>query len=263
MIAGPGGDMALRVYTPLGAGEVESTIVYFHGGGWVMGDLESHDAVCRALSNAAASVVVSVDYRLAPEHRFPAAIDDAYAATCWVAENAVALGAGDPNRLVVAGDSAGGNLAAAVALESRDLAGPQLSFQALVYPVLDARFDTPSYVDNATGYMLTRADMEWFWDHYCDAAARLQPYASPLQANSLERLPPALVLTAEFDPLRDEGEAYAARLIEAGVSATVHRYPGMLHGFLGMLGIFTQSRDAIAEIGTAIRTAPALTASRR
>jgi len=253
-IPGPAGDIAVRIYTPAGRDATGGGIVFFHGGGWVIGDLESSDAPCRFLANAAASVVVSVDYRLAPEHRFPAAAEDAFAATQWVASSGAALGI-DPKRLAVAGDSAGGNLAAVVALMARERSGPQLAFQALVYPVTDADFSTASYVENGDGYMLTLASMKWFWGNYATEADRSSWLASPLRATDLHGLPPALVITAEFDPLRDEGEAYAAALESAGVPVTLSRYPGMLHGFFGMPGIFDESRQAISEVGAAIRTA--------
>jgi acetyl esterase len=253
-IPGPAGEIPVRVYTPLKSGAGRGVLVYFHGGGWVIGDLDSHDAVCRAVSNAAECVVVSVHYRLAPEHRYPAAADDAYAATVWVAEHAVELGV-EPTQVAVGGDSAGGNLAAVVALMARDRGGPALAFQSLVYPVVDTGFETPSYTENGEGYSLGRADMGWFLDHYVEASARLEPYAAPLRAAHHRDLPPALVITAEYDPLRDEGEAYAARLQQAGVPVTVRRIPGMMHGFVSQLGVFHQSRAAIAEIGSALKSA--------
>jgi acetyl esterase len=253
-VPGQAGEIPVRIYTPASTDRTNGAIVFFHGGGWVIGDLESHDAPCRALANAAGSLLVAVDYRLAPEHRFPAAVEDAYAATRWVAENGVGLDI-DPKRLAVAGDSAGGNLAAVVSLMSRDRGGPELTFQALIYPVTDANFDTPSYVGNGDGYMLTRASMRWYMDHYVDESDRTHPYACPMRASSLRDLPPALVISAEYDPLRDEGEAYAAALRAAGVAARVSRYPGMIHGFFGMLGVFDESRAVVAEVGAAIRTA--------
>jgi acetyl esterase len=256
-VSGPAGEIPIRIYKPLAGASPAGVVVFFHGGGWVIGDLESHDAVCRALSNAAESVVVAVDYRLAPEHRYPAAADDAYAATTWVAEHAAELGA-DSSRLGVCGDSAGGNLAAVVSQMARDRNGPPLAFQVLVYPVTDASLETPSYIENAEGYGLTRTDMQWFLNHYADSSVWSEPYASPLRAAHFRGLPPALVITAEYDPLRDEGEAYAERLQDAGVSARLIRYPGMMHGFLGQLGIFEQSRAAMAEIGGDLRSAFAM-----
>jgi acetyl esterase len=251
-VPGPGGDLPLRIYTPGGAGPFP-VVVYFHGGGWVFGNPDSHDGTCRSLANAVPAVVVSVDYRLAPEHPWPAAAEDAHAAVSWVAAHAATIGS-DPRRLAVAGDSAGGNLAAVVAQMARDRGGPALRHQALVYPVIDATFDTPSYRDNANGYFLTRDMMMWFWDHYAPGpVARAHAYASPWRATTLNGLPPALVLTAEFDPLRDEGEAYAARLREAGVPVQLRRYDGMIHGFFSMASVFPQAKQAVAEAAEALR----------
>jgi acetyl esterase len=252
-IPGPAGEIPIRAYTPAGTGPFP-LVVYFHGGGWVIGDLDTHDPVCRALTNRSGCLVVSIDYRLAPEHPYPAAVDDAYAATAWIAEHATELG-GDGSRLAVAGDSAGGNLAAVVALLARDRGGPRIAFQALVYPVTDCDLDTTSYRENAEGYFLTREMMRWFWDQYVpDEARRREPLASPLRAESLTGLPPALVITAEFDPLRDEGEAYAQRLADAGVHVAATRYGGMIHGFFTMLGVLDRAADAVNEVGLALRT---------
>lgn len=253
-IPGPAGALPIRVYAP-SAGQLLPVLVYFHGGGWVLGNLDSHDQVCRALANGADCAVVSVDYRLAPEHTFPAAAEDAYAATKWVATNAAELG-GDGTRLAIGGDSAGGNLAAAVALMARDRGGPRLTHQLLVYPVTDRAFDTPSYRENAEGYSLHRADMIWFWGHYLAGEADADsPYASPLRAHDLAGLPPALVITAEYDPLRDEGEAYAARLRDASVPIVSTCYPGMIHGFFGNAAILDQGKRAIEEASRALRDA--------
>ena len=253
-IPGPAGDIPIRVYTPKGDSPLP-VLVFFHGGGWVICDLDTHDSVCRALTNAAGCIVVSVDYRLAPEHKFPAAADDAFAATEWVVEHAVKI-AGDPSRVAVAGDSAGGNLAAVVAQMAKDRGGPRLAFQLMVYPVTDYNFDTASHRENAEGYMLTTAAMKWFWNHYLpDEKAGLDPQASPLRADDLSGLPPALVITAEFDPLRDEGEAYAARLADAGVPAKSTRYDGMIHGFFSMSALLPQGRQAIDEAATVLREA--------
>lgn len=253
-LPGPGGEIPVRVYTPVGT-PPHPVVVYFHGGGWVIGSLESHDGICRELAAATAAVVVSVDYRLAPEHTFPAAPEDCYAATAWVAAHAAELGA-DPARLVVAGDSAGGNLAAAVALMARDRGGPPIVFQLLIYPATVAAFDTPSYRENAEGYLLSVADMRWFWSHYLatdgDAA---HPYASPLRAPSLAGLPPALVITAEFDPLRDEGEGYGRALQQAGVPVEIRRYDGMIHGFFGMTQMMDKARTAVSDAAAAVRQA--------
>ena len=219
-ISGPGGSIPIRVYAPGGAGPFP-LLMFFHGGGWVLGDLESHDAVCRMLTNQAGCVTVSVDYRLAPEAKFPAAAEDCYAATKWAAANAGAIDA-DSSRVAIAGDSAGGNLAAVVALMARDRGGPRLVYQLLIYPAIDPASDAPSQRENATGYLLTHADMVWFWDHYLDSPRDVaNPYANPLKAKSLAGLPPAMVVTAGFDPLRDEGEDYSAALKEAGVPTTL------------------------------------------
>jgi acetyl esterase len=221
--------------------------VYLHGGGWVLGDLDAYDGLCRTLAAKLRCVVVSVDYRLAPEHRFPNAPEDCYAAARWVAENAASLGI-DPGSIAVGGDSAGGNLAAVVALMARDRGGPRIAYQILVYPVTERSFDTGSYRDNGADYFLTTDMMIHFWKEYLsgedDAAS---PYASPLRAKDLKGLPPALVITAEFDPLRDEGETYAKRLEQAGVPVRVSRYDGMIHGFYAMPSVFPQALEAIEE----------------
>lgn len=253
-IPGPGGDIPVRIYTPAGPGPLP-VLVYFHGGGWVMSDLDTHDGLCRALANRSGAVVVSVDYRLAPEARFPAALEDASAATLWVWRNSAYLGA-DPSRVAVGGDSAGGNLAAATCLWARERGAPPIAFQLLIYPVVDRDFDTRSYHENAEGYHLSRESMIWFWRQYlAEEADGRNPLASPLRADSLAGLPPALVLTAEYDPLRDEGEAYAARLREAGVPVTLTRYQGMIHGFVRMAGVLDQGKRAIDQAGAALRSA--------
>ena len=253
-IPGPDGKLTVRVYSPFGAGPFP-VLTYFHGGGFVLCDLDSHDSTCRSLTNAAQCVVVSVDYRLAPEAPFPAAPEDCYAATRWVAENAPELD-GDPARHAVAGDSAGGNLAAVVALMARDRGGPALVHQLLIYPVTDHSFDTPSYLDNAEGYFLTREMMQWFWGHYLKSEADgMQALASPLRADDLSNLPSATVITAEFDPLRDEGEAYAARLEASGVPTELVRYEGMIHGFFGMTDTVDRAKEAVAQSGRALRRA--------
>jgi acetyl esterase len=253
-IPGPAGDIPVRIYCPEGEPPFP-LVVYFHGGGWVIGDLDTHDGTCRTLTNLTRCVTVSVSYRLAPEHKFPAAVEDAFAATEWAASNASALGA-DARRLAVAGDSAGGNLAAAVSLIARDGGSPKIAHQALIYPVTDFGFDRPSYESNAEGYFLTKEMMRWFWGHYVASEAdAAHPHASPLRASDLSGLPPALIITAEFDPLRDEGEAYGARLQEAGVPATVSRYDGMIHGFVGMAALIPQGRQALQETAQALRSA--------
>jgi acetyl esterase len=251
-IPGPAGEIPVRIYQPHGAG-VKPVLVYLHGGGWVIGTLDSYDATCRELAEGAGCVVVSVDYRLAPEHRYPAAPEDCYAGLQWVAANASRLGA-DAKRLAVGGDSAGGNLSAVVCQMARDRRGPSIRFQLLVYPVTDADFSRRSYVDNAEGYLLTTASMHWFWDHYVpNRAQRAEPYASPLRAADLSGLPPAWVCTAEFDPLRDEGEAYAKRLQQAGVSTTLTRFDGLIHGFISMGLVAPRAQAAVDEALAALK----------
>lgn len=253
-IAGASGTIPARLYRPREDGTLP-LLVYFHGGGWVIGDLEGYDNVCRDLAAKAGCAILSIDYRLAPEHRFPAAADDCFAATAWTRANATGLGI-DPARIAVGGDSAGGNLAAVVSLMSRDRGGPPVCLQLLIYPVTCGRMDTPSYRDNAEGYLLTHDAMVWFWDHYVPRAAERElPYAAPLRATDLRGLPPALVLTAEFDPLRDEGEAYAGRLREAGVPTTLRRYDGQIHGFFTMGALIDRARLALDETAATLRTA--------
>ncbi|MBS1872628.1 MAG: alpha/beta hydrolase [Acidobacteria bacterium] len=255
-IPGPDCDIPIRVYTP-DCRTPLAAVVYYHGGGWVVCDLDTHEVLCRALANRAHAVVIAVDYRLAPENRFPAAVIDAYAALCWTAEHADRLHI-DPRRMVVAGDSAGGNLSAVVSMMARDNNGPQIALQVLVYPVTNlAALDTPSYREFATDYNLTAAQMEWFRRNYLRRPEdALDPRASPLLAPDLKGLPPALVITAECDPLRDEGEAYAKRLEQAGVPVTMTRYAGMIHPFFTMTGAIGDSRKAIRQVGEAIRALP-------
>ncbi|MCL6577175.1 MAG: alpha/beta hydrolase [Kyrpidia sp.] len=220
----------VRIYWPEGPGPYP-LLVYAHGGGWVLGDLDGVDDTCRALAELAQCVVVSVDYRLAPEHRFPAAVEDVFHAFRWAVREAASMNA-DPRMTAVGGDSAGGNLAAVVALRARDEGGPIPGAQVLVYPITDYNFQTRSYQENGDGYFLTREGMEWFWDQYLARPEDGQhPWASPLKAASLAGLPPAFVLTAEYDPLRDEGESYAARLQAEGVEVTSIRVDGLIHGF--------------------------------
>jgi acetyl esterase len=246
-IPGPAGSVPARLYAT-GHGGLRPALIYFHGGGFVFGNLDTHDSLCRALAKASDAIVISVDYRLAPEHKFPAAVDDSYAATQWVAANAERLGI-DACRVSVGGDSAGGNLATVIAMRCRATGGPKLSSQVLLYPVTDmGRFDTASYVELAENYFLTRAAMEWFGGHYVAAEDhKRHPEVSPLRAPDLSGLPPALVITAEFDPLRDEGEAYARRLEQAGVQVTSKCYPGMIHGFVSMHAALSGGREAIQE----------------
>lgn len=253
-VPGPAGAIPVRIYSPRSEAALP-VIVYYHGGGWVVGDLESADVLCRQLANGTNSIVVSVDYRLAPEHKFPAAPEDAYAAAVWVAKHAAALGA-DANRMAVAGDSAGGNLAAVVSLMARDRGFPFIRFQLLVNPVTHYSFETESYRSNAEGYGLTTNTMKWFWNHYLSNEQDGQhPYASPMLAADLGGLPPALVLTAEFDPLCDEGEVYADRLREAGVPVEAKRYAGMVHGFILQTGAYDQGRKAVEHAVCALREA--------
>ncbi len=256
-IPGPDGDVPVRIYTPEGSGSFP-ILMWYHGGGWVIGDLESADGPSRHLCVGADCVVVSVDYRLAPETKFPGPAEDCYAATQWAVDNAAAIN-GDPARVAVGGDSAGANLAAAVLLMARDRNGPAISFQLLVYPVTERNFSTASYHDNATGYSLTQAGMRWFWDQYlADDADAANPYAAPAQAANLSGLPPALVITAEFDPLRDEGEAYAGLLRNAGVPTQATRYDGMIHGFFAMPAVLDQGRRAMDEATAALKASLAL-----
>lgn len=248
----PGGSFPIRIYSPERT-KPSPALVYFHGGGWVLGDLETHDVICRALACRSRAVVVAVDYRLAPEHQFPAAVIDCYAATKWVSDHADRLGI-DPRRIAVGGDSAGGNLAAVVSLQSRDEAGPHIALQVLVYPSTDlSSFDTPSCREFGEGYWLNLSLMEWFREQYLARPEDARcVHASPLLAPNLQGLPPALVITAECDPLRDEGEAYAKRLREAGVPVRQTRYAGMIHPFFAMSGGIAQAREAIAEVAAAV-----------
>ncbi|MBT2451844.1 alpha/beta hydrolase fold domain-containing protein [Streptomyces sp. ISL-43] len=227
------------------------TVVFCHGGGWVLCDLDSHDATVRTLCRASGAVFVSVDYRRAPEDRFPAAVHDAYAALCWAAAHVTELG-GDPAALVVAGDSAGGNLAAASLLLARERGGPAVALQVLVYPCLDAGQDTGSYRSNGEGYFLTAAHLRWFWEQYLGPDGDGgHPLASPLAAD-LRGLPPAHVVVAGCDPLRDEGEAYHHRLIGSGVPSVLDSHPGMFHGFLALAGVLPQAREVLARLAEVI-----------
>ena len=253
-VPGSAGEIPVRIYTPVGTAPFP-VLVYFHGGGWVIGNLDTHDGICRSLANRVGCLVVSVDYRLAPEHTFPAAPEDCYAATRWLAEHAGSLG-GDKGRIAVGGDSAGGNLAAVVALMARDRGGPKLAFQLLVYPATDTDFETRSYRENSEGYFLTRADMVWFWNHYAPRDEdRRNPYAAPQRAASLRGLPPALVITAEFDPLCDDGNAYAARLREDGVPVRLSQQDGLIHGFFQMGAVIDRGRASVDEASRALKDA--------
>ena len=253
-IPGPAGPIPVRAYRPGGPTPLP-VLVYFHGGGWTVCDLDTHDAICRSLANRAGCIVAAVDYHLAPEHKFPAAVEDCFAATEWLAANAREIG-GDPERMATGGDSAGGNLATVVALMARDRGGPRLVFQLLVYPVVDYLPATASYEAYAEGYSLTRDAMVWFFGHYLpEGADTRHPHFAPLHAPDLAGLPPALVITAECDVLRDEGEAYAARLRQAGVPVTLTRYEGMIHPFFSMAGIVEQASQACNEAAAALREA--------
>jgi acetyl esterase len=252
-IPGPAGDIPIRLYYPEGDAPFP-VVVYYHGGGWVIGDLDTHHAFCHALAKTSGSLVVSVDYRLAPEHRYPAAVEDAYAAAKWVAENAGSVQA-DPDRFAVAGDSAGGHLAAVVSLMARDRKGPRIDLQVLIYPITDYNFDTPSYIENGEDYNLSRDLMMWFWNQFInDASEADDPYVSPLRSQDLSNLPPALILTAGYDPLRDEGEAYARRLQEAGVPVTLTPYPGMIHAFIRMTAVLDKANEALEEVAGTLKS---------
>ncbi len=248
-IPGPGGKIPIRIYRPANADG--SVLVYFHGGGWVLGNLDTHNGNCRNLAHHSGTTVVAVDYREAPEHRFPAAVEDAYAAASWVAANARELGV-DASRLAVGGESAGGNLAAVVCLMVRDRGGLAIRQQWLAYPVMDYSFGTGSYAEVGAGYGLEQRSMEWFWNHYLGPNGEgSNPYASPLRASDLTGLPPAVIVTCEFDPLRDEGTAYAERLSQAGVPVELRCVQGVNHAFLGMP--VDPAAAAFDEIGRLLR----------
>jgi acetyl esterase len=251
---GPGGDLPIRVYRPGRAGPTPA-LLYFFGGGWTLGTIDTADAICRSLTNTVGCTTISVGYRLAPEHRFPAAVEDCYAAACWVAGHAAELDI-DPGRLAVGGDSAGGNLAAAVTLLARDGGGPALAHQLLVYPNTDYLSDTASLRENTDPLLFNRTSVDWYWGHYLRTAADgAHPLASPLRATDLSGLPPATVLTAEYDPLRDQGEQYAAALRAAGVPVELTRYAGMVHGFFAMSGVLDTATRAIAQAAARLRAA--------
>lgn len=254
---GAAGELPVRVYRPLGAADEERlpVLVYFHGGGWTIGDLDTHDVPCRELANLARCAVVAVDYRLAPEHKFPAAFDDAVAATRWVHAHAHALGL-DSSRLAVGGDSAGGNLAAAVAIALRGAPGLRLLMQTLIYPAVDQAADTPSHAAFADGYLLTRDAIAWFKANYLRGPEDERDWrASPLRAGDLAGLPPAYVITAGFDPLRDEGRAYADALRAAGVSVTYECFEGMIHGFITMGGAIAAAHHALYRAALGLKRA--------
>jgi acetyl esterase len=251
-IPAPHGSIPARIYVPkeprLKDG-LAPAMVFFHGGGWVIGDLDSHDVVCRQLADAGALIVIAVDYRLAPEHKFPAATDDAIAATKWISAHARELGI-DASRLSIGGDSAGGNLTAVVALAARDGSGPKLAGQVLIYPAVDFAMTHGSHSEPETSVLLTHTVIRWFRDHYLNGSADIHDWrASPARVKNLAGLPPAYVLTAGADPLRDEGDEYAARLKQAGVRVTYKHFPGQFHGFLTMGKLLQQANVAVSEIG--------------
>lgn len=252
-IDGPGGPLPIRVYRPVLGGELP-VLVYFFGGGWTLGTIDTSDAVCRSLANAAGCLVVAAGYRLAPEHKFPAAVHDCHAAVRWVAANAAEIGA-DPARIAVGGDSAGGNLAAAVTLLAREDGDLPLAGQLLVYPNTDHRSHTNSLREGTDPYLFNATSVAWYWANYLATPEDgLNPLASPLRADSLAGLPPALIVTAEYDPLRDQVEEYARRLGREGVPVTLTRYDGMVHGFFCMGGELDAGRRALAQAAAQLRT---------
>ncbi|MBS4192812.1 alpha/beta hydrolase [Bacillus sp. FJAT-49705] len=248
------GEIKVRVYTPEGEG-LFPIFIYLHGGGWVFGDLDTADSPCRSLTNQAECIVVSVDYRLSPEYKFPTPLEDCYAAATWVAAHAREWN-GDPTRIAIGGDSAGGNLAATVSLMAKNQDGPTFIAQVLIYPVTDLSFSTSSYETNGEGYFLTRDSMEWFTSQYLNEEEdKFNFYAAPLQAKDLSQLPPAFVITAEYDPLCDEGLAYADRLRQAGVQVEYICYEGMIHGFFWMAGIMDKGKMAIDQVARYLHSA--------
>ena len=256
-IEGPGGDIPLRIYTPRqpGAGELLPMLVFYHGGGFVIGSLDSYDSLCRAIANRADCIVVSVDYRLAPEHKFPAAADDALEAYQWVSDHAEELD-GDPRRTAIAGDSAGGNITAVTAIGIRDAGEIPPLLQILIYPVTGGAPETPSHHEFADGLLLTRANILWFYGQYLDRPEDASdPRFAPLLDDDLSGLPPALVIVAGYDPLRDEGIAYAERLRQAGVQTELTNYEGMVHGFLSLADAVDQGKTAIDQVAAALRDA--------
>jgi acetyl esterase len=255
-IEGPGGPLPVRAYVP--AGSVgRPAAAYFHGGGWVTGNLETHDSLLRRLANVSRTVMLAVDYRLAPEHPFPAGVDDAWAAARWLSDNAGEFGA-STGSIVVCGDSAGGSLAAAVTFRARAASGPKIAAQLLLYPVLSHQLTSASYVEFAEGHLLTKETMAWFWGHYlADEQGRGVPEAAPLCQTDFAGLPPAVIVTAGFDPLRDEGRAYAAKLQEAGVPAHLLEYGSQIHDFLRRAHLFDRAREAYGEIAEALEQAGA------
>jgi acetyl esterase len=253
---GPAGDISLRSYSPVASvDEPLPTLVYFHGGGFVIGDLDTHDGLCRMFANEASVRVIAVDYRLAPEHKFPAAVEDAYAALQWVEANAAALGV-DANRLAVGGDSAGGALAAIVAQMSKESGASALAFQMLLFPVTQVGGSTRSLQERAEGFFLEKATLDWFFGHYLDAGAdKTDPRLSPLLARDFAGLPPAYVMIAGYDPLHDEGLAYAEKLRAGGVSVTLADYPDLIHDFIYLQAVLPQAGEAVRTAAAALRGA--------
>ena len=258
-IPSPDGAVPVRIYTPAGAGPGPlPVLVWFHLGGFVFGSVEWVDAITRALANRSGCIVVSVDYRLSPEHPYPAARDDAWTAVTWVATHAPEIGA-DRDRLAVGGDSAGGNLATVCCLMAREQGGPSIAFQLLIYPSTDCTegsFELPSHKENGEGYLISNADLRLWWGHYLSGGANpADPYLSPLQAADLSGLPPALVITAEYDPLRDEGEEYGRRLAESGVPTEVRRYDGQIHAFFVAPAVIERARECMDDVANTLRKA--------
>jgi acetyl esterase len=252
-ISSANGEIPIRIYTPKGKGPFPIALE-LHGGGWILGNLDTHDDLCSSIANRAECLVVAVDYRLAPEHKFPAALDDSEAALKWVAEHASEINGN--GKIALIGDSAGGNLAAALALRNRDQSGPPIALQILVYPITNHGFETLSYFQNSKGYRLTRSELMYAWKQYLkEPTDGENPYASPLRAESLANLPPALILTAQYDVLRDDGESYAARLHQAGVPVRLTRYNDMIHGFITQAADYPSANKAVSEIAEALRIA--------
>ncbi|MGH6871608.1 MAG: alpha/beta hydrolase [Rhizomicrobium sp.] len=253
---GPGGDIALRSYVPVAAkGELLPTLVFFHGGGYVIGNLDTHDGLCRMIANEAGMRVIAVDYRLAPEHKYPAAVDDAFAAVNWIEDNAAALGV-DANRIAVGGDSAGGGLAAVVAQMAKEKGDPKLAYQMLLFPVTQIGGETTSYREFGEGYFLEAETLRWFFRHYLpEGTDTSDPKISPLEAKEFSGLPPAYVMLGGFDPLHDEGLAYADKLRAAGVKVTVADFPDLVHDFIYLQGVLPQAPEAIKAAAAALKGA--------
>lgn len=251
-ISGPTAELPIKIYTPEGIGPFPA-VVFFHGGGWVAGNIEINGVQHQQIAHDARAVVIAVNYQKAPEHKFPIPFDDCYSTLEWVVANAQALNI-NVDEIGVAGDSAGGNLAAAVALKARDVKGPKIAFQILIYPAVDYNFEYPSMIENAVGYSLTTQGMKWYWDQYMATTDDLaNPYFRPMAAENLSNLPPTFTLTAELDPLRDEGEIFAQRLHDAGVKSVLKRYDSLIHGFALMQGFLPEAREAMQDIADNIR----------